>query len=129
MRRILAWLGVLFGVVLARALDAAWVMYWYAGNRDLSFPLQASLDGIWLLIAGLIAGRLGLWLAGRSARGVGLWIAIWVLAATAVDLVVGIANEPWWHEVITAVVLAPATAVGGGARFPRRPKKVRATAS
>ena len=124
MRRILSWLGVLLGIGVARGLDAAWVMFWYAGNRAQIFPVQATLDGVALALAGLLAGRLGLWLAGRSARGVGLWIAIWVLATTAVDLVVGLANAPWWHEVITALVMAPAAAIGGGARLPRRHPKV-----
>jgi hypothetical protein len=120
MRRILAWLGVLVGAVLARGLDAAWVAFWYAGNRDLSFPVQVVLDAIWLALAGLIAGRIALWIAGSSARGVGLWVAIWVLATTVVDLLIGLANDPWWHEVVTALVMAPAAAIAGGARLPRR---------
>ena len=51
-----------------------------------------------------------------------------MLATTAVDLVVGLANAPWWHEVVTALVMAPAAAIGGGARLPRRHKKVKAHA-
>jgi hypothetical protein len=128
MRLILAWLGILLGIVLARAADAAWVTWWYAGARDLGFPVQAALDAVALGIAGFVAGRFGLWLAGSSARGVGFWIAVAVLAGTAVDLVVGLANEPWWHEVVTALVMAPAAALGGGARLPRRRPKPAAPA-
>jgi hypothetical protein len=123
MLRFLSLLGVLLGVVAARALDAAWVTWWYAGNRALEGPTQPALDAVGLAVAGFVAGRFGLWLAGSSARGVGTWIAIWLLATTAVDLVVGLANEPWWHEVITALVMAPAAAAGGGARLPRRRRK------
>lgn len=122
MKRILAWLGVVLAVVLARALDAAWVAFWYAGNRDLSFPVQVVLDAIWLGLAGLVAGRVALWL-GRASPRVGLWVAIWLLATTAIDLLVGLADNPWWHEVVTAVVMAPAAALGGGARLPRRGKR------
>jgi hypothetical protein len=124
MGRILSWLGVLFGIALARALDAAWVTWWYAGNRALGVPVQPVLDAVALAIAGFVAGRIGLWVAGSSARGVGAYIAVALLAMTAVDLVVGLANEPWWHEVITALVMAPAAAWGGGARLPRRHPKV-----
>lgn len=112
-------------MVLARAFDAAWVAFWYVGNRDFAFPVQATLDAVGLGIAGLVAGRVGLWLAGSSARGVGLWAAIWLLATTAVDLGIGIANEPWWHEVVTALVMAPAAALGGGARLPRHRGRAR----
>lgn len=128
MGRILSWLGVLLGIVLARALDAAWVTWWYAGDRAAAFPVQATLDAVFLALAGLIAGRIGLWLAS-SAPGVGLWIAIWLLAATVVDLLVGLANEPWWHEVLTALFMAPAAALGGGFRLPRRHRRVTAPAS
>ena len=72
MRRLLSWLGVLLGFAAARTLDAAWVMYWYAGDRAFDLPRQAALDALGLALAGLLAGRLALWLAGGSARGVGL---------------------------------------------------------
>lgn len=129
MGRVLSWLGVLLGVALARAFDAAWVAFWYVGNRDFAFPVQATLDGVALAISGWIFGRIGLWLAGPSARGVGLWIAIWLLATTAVDLAVEIANAPWWHEVVTALAMAPAAALGGGARLPRPRKRPRSAAA
>jgi hypothetical protein len=125
MGRILASLGILLGIVVARTLDAAWVMWWYAGDRALDFPIQAALDAVGLAVGGFVAGRFGLWLAGSSARGIGLWIAIGLLVTTAVDLVVGLANEPWWHEVLTALVMVPAAAWGGGARLPRRHKRVK----
>jgi hypothetical protein len=123
MRRILAWLGILLGVVLARTLDAAWVTWWYAGDRALDFPVQAALDAVGLAIAGFAAGRFGLWLAGSSARGIGFFIALALLAMTAADLLVGLANAPWWHEVVTALVMVPAAALGGGARLPRRRRR------
>lgn len=129
MGRIISWLGVVLGVALARALDAAWVAWWYAGDRALPFAAQATLDALWLALAGFVAGRIALWLAGSSARGVGFWIAIWVLAMSAVDLLIGLANEPWWHEVVTALVMAPALALGGGARFPKWRKRVAAPAA
>jgi hypothetical protein len=129
MGRLLAWLGILLGIVTARTLDAAWVTWWYAGDRALDFPIQAVLDTVGLAVAGFAAGRFGLWLAGSSARGIGLWIAIGVLASTAVDLLVGLANEPWWHEVLTALVMVPAAAFGGGARLPRRHQRVKPVAA
>jgi hypothetical protein len=129
MGRILSWLGVLLGIVVARSLDAAWVTWWYTGNRALDVPVQPALDAVGLAIAGFAAGRIGLWLAGSSARGIGAWIAIWLLVMTGVDLVLGLANEPWWHEVVTALVMVPAAALGGGARLPRRHKRVTAPAS
>lgn len=124
MRGTLSRLGVLLGLVACRALDAAWVAYWYAGDRALASPVQAALDGVGLGVAGLVSGRVGLWLAGSSARGVGLWIAILLLAFTMIDLLVGLANQPWWHELLTALVMAPAAAAGGGARLPRRRRSV-----
>ena len=124
MRRILAWLGIVLAVVLARGFDGLWVAFWYAGNRDLSFPVQVVLDAIGLGIGGLVAGRLALAFAGRPAAArAGMWVGIWLLATTAIDLIVGLANEPWWHEVVTALVMAPAAALGGGARLPRRARK------
>ena len=123
MGRILSWLGVLLGLVIARASDAAWVTYWYTGNRALAVPVQAALDAVGLAIAGFVAGRVGLWLAGSSARGVGAWIALILLAMTVVDLAVGLANQPWWHEVVTALTMVPAAALGGGARLPRRRRR------
>ena len=124
--RILAVLGVLLGIVLSRALDAAWVTHWYAGDRALPVVPQMALDAVFLTVTGFLAGRIGLWLAGSSARGVGFWVAVWVLATSAVDVVVGLANEPWWHEALTVFLMAPAAALGGGARFPRRHRRVAA---
>jgi hypothetical protein len=119
-------LGVVGGFALARALDAAWVTYWYAGDRALDFPAQAAIDAAGLGIMGALAGWLGLWLAGSSARGIGFWIGLLLLASTAVDLAVGIANAPRWHELVTAVVMVPTAMWGGGARLPRRHRRVAA---
>jgi hypothetical protein len=120
MGRILSWLGVLLGIVIARASDAIWVTWWYGGNRQLGVPIQPALDAVGLAIIGLLAGRLGLWLAGSSARGVGTLIAIALFAMSVVDMLVGIANQPWWHEIVTVLTMVPAAALGGGARLPRR---------
>jgi hypothetical protein len=117
-------LGVVGGFGLARALDAAWVTYWYAGNRALGFPEQAALDAAGLAAAGAVAGWLGLWLAGSSARGIGFWIGLLLLGSTLVDLALGIANAPRSHEILTALVMVPAAMIGGGARPPRRHRKV-----
>ena len=120
-------LGVLGGFALARALDAAWVMWWYAGDRALAFPVQAAIDAVGAGAVGLVAGWLGLWLAGSSARGIGLWIGLLLLFATAVDFALGIANAPRWHELVTALVMVPAAMIGGGARLPRRHRRVSAS--
>ncbi len=117
-------LGVVGGFGLARALDAAWVMYWYAGNRALDFPEQAALDAVGLAVAGAVAGGLGLWLAGSSARGIGFWIGLLLLGSTAVDLALGIANAPRSHEILTALLMVPAAMFGGGARPGRRHRRV-----
>jgi hypothetical protein len=119
-------LGVLGGFAVARALDAAWVMYWYAGDRELEFPAQAVIDAIGLGVAGALAGWLGLWLAGSSARGIGLWIGLLLLLSTAIDFALGIANAPRWHELVTALVMVPAAMLGGGARLPRSHRRVTA---
>ena len=123
MTRLLAWLGVLLGFAVARGLDAAWVMFWYVGDRALTFPLQAGVDALGLAAAGSGAGLLAQWLAGRAAWGIGLCLGGLLLAATAVDLLVGIADQPWWHEPITALVMVPFAAFAGGARLrgSRRP--------
>ena len=119
-------LGVAGGFALARTLDAVWVMYWYAGDRALVFPVQAAIDAVGLALAGAVAGRLGLWLAGSSARGIGLWIGMLLLFSTALDFALGIANAPRWHELVTALVMVPAAMVAGGARMPRRHRRVTA---
>jgi hypothetical protein len=124
MRWLMSLLGVVGGFAVARTLDAAWVMYWYAGDRDLDLPLQAGIDAAGLAAAGWIAGRFGLWLAGSSAHGIGLWIGLLLLASTAVDLALGVANAPRWHELVTALVMVPAAMIGGGARLPRRHRRV-----
>jgi hypothetical protein len=124
MRWLMAVLGIVGGFALARTLDAAWVMYWYAGDRDLPLPVQVLLDAAGLAAAGWIAGWFGLWLAGSSARGIGLWIGFLLLAATVVDLALGVANAPRWHELVTALVMIPAAMAGGGARLPRRHRRV-----
>jgi hypothetical protein len=120
MRRILWWLGVLFGFAVARSLDAAWVMFFYVGDRSFPFVIQAVLDAFWLGAAGFAAGTLARWLAGWTSVGIGLALALFLLVATATDLILGIANEPWWHEVVTALVMVPAAAFGGGFRIKRR---------
>src|SRR5688572_23823002 len=124
----MSWLMSLLGVVggfgLARALDAAWVTYWYAGNRALGFPEQAALDAAGMAVAGAVAGWLGLWLAGSSARGIGFWIGLLILGSAAVDLSLGIANAPLFHEIITALVMVPAAMIGGGTRLPKRHRRV-----
>jgi hypothetical protein len=124
----MSWLMSLLGVVggfgLARALDAAWVTYWYAGNRALGFPEQVAVDAAGMAAAGWIAGALGLWLAGSSARGIGFWIGLLLLGSTAVDFALGIANAPVWHEVVTALVMVPTAMIGGGARLPRSHRRV-----
>jgi hypothetical protein len=122
MRWLMAALGIVGGFAVARTLDAAWVMYWYAGDRDL--PLQPLIDAAGLAAAGWIAGWFGLWLAGSTARGIGLWIGLLLLAATVVDLALGVANAPRWHELVTVLVMIPATMIGGGARLPRRHRRV-----
>jgi hypothetical protein len=115
-------LGIVGGFAVARTLDAAWVLYWYAGDRDL--PLQPVIDAAGMAAAGWIAGWFGLWLAGSSARGIGLWIGFLLLASTAVDVVLGVANAPRWHELVTVLVMIPAAMIGGGARLPRRHRRV-----
>jgi hypothetical protein len=120
MRPILWWLGVLFGFAAARSLDAAWVMFFYVGGRSFPLLIQAVLDAVWLGAAGLAAGLLARWLAGETSLGIGLALALILLVATGVDLMLGIANEPWWHEAITALVMVPAAAFGGGLRIKRR---------
>ncbi len=120
MRPILWWLGVLFGFLIARSLDAAWVMFFYVGDRSFPFPIQATLDALGLAAAGVAAGVAARWLAGCTAIGVGLCLALSLLFATGVDLALRIANEPWWHEAITALVMVPAAALAGGLRPPRR---------
>ena len=124
MSLLMSLLGVVGGFGLARALDAAWVTYWYAGNRALGFPEQIALDAAGLAVAGAIAGWLGLWLAGSSARGIGFWIGLLLLGSTLVDLALGIANAPRSHEILTALVMVPAAMIGGGARPPRRHRQV-----
>jgi len=116
-RTLLALLGVLGGFAVARALDSAWVIFWYAGDRAVGLPLQPALDAGGLALAGGAGGTLGLWMAGRSARGIGLWIGLLLLAATAIDLLVGIANAPWWYEFVTALVMVPTAMLAGGARL------------
>ena len=117
MRTLLALLGVLGGFAVARALDSAWVIFWYAGDRAVGLPPQPALDAGGLALAGGAGGALGLWIAGRSARGIGLWIGLLLLAATAIDLLVGIANAPWWYEFVTALVMVPTAMLAGGARL------------
>jgi hypothetical protein len=117
-------LGVVGGFALARALDAAWVMYWYVGNRALDLPEQAALDVAGLAVAGAISGWLGLWLAGSNARGIGFWIGLLLLGSTVVDISLGIANGPRYHELVTALVMVPAAMIGGGARPARRHRRV-----
>ena len=126
MSSLLALLGIAGGFALARSLDALWVVSWYGGNRALALPAQVALDAAALLVAGALAGRLGLWLAGRGARGIGFWIGLLVLGATAVDVLLRIANAPWWHELVTALVMVPAIMLAGGARLPRRHRRIRA---
>lgn len=126
MRGLLAALGIAAGFAVARALDALWVLWWYAGDRALGFPAQAGLDAVGLLGAGAVAGWLAASLAGRAASGIGLWTGLLVLGATGVDLLLGIANAPWWHEAVTALVMVPAIMLAGGARPPRRHRRARA---
>jgi len=116
-RTLLALLGVLGGFAVARALDSAWVIFWYAGDRAVGLPLQPALDAGGLALVGGAGGAIGLWMAGRSARGIGLWIGLLLLAATAIDLLVGIANAPWWYEFVTALVMVPTAMLAGGARL------------
>jgi hypothetical protein len=120
MRSILWWLGVLLGFAVARSLDAAWVMFFYVGDRTFPLLIQIVLDAVWLGAAGLAAGLLARWLAGWTSVGIGLALGLVLLAATGVDLILHIANEPWWHEAITALVMIPAAAFGGGFRVARR---------
>jgi hypothetical protein len=124
MRWLMSLLGIVGGFAVARTLDAAWVMYWYAGDRDLDLPVQVVVDAAGLAAAGWIGGWLGLWLAGSTARGIGLWIGFLLLASTAVDLALGVANAPRWHELVTVLVMVPAAMIGGGARLPRRHRRV-----
>ena len=114
---LLVWLGVLLGFAAARGLDADWVLFWYVGRRELDLSLQVAADAVELTVAGVAAGVLGRWLAGWTARGVGMGIGVPLLAATAMDLVLGMANAPWWHELLTALVMVPAAAWGGGLRL------------
>ena len=123
MSRLLVWLGVLLGFAAARALDAGWVLFWYVGRRELDLPLQVAADTVGLTLAGTAAGVLGRWLAGWTDWGVGMGIGVLLLAATALDLVLGVANAPWWHELLTALVMVPAAAWGGGLRLRRRHPK------
>ena len=120
MRTLLWWLGLLFGFAVARGLDAAWVMFWYVGDRAFAFPIQPVLDVVGLAAVGAAAGLAARWLAGWTSLGVGLALGIMLLLATTLDLVLRIANQPWWHEAITALVMIPAAAYGGGLRLPRR---------
>ena len=50
-------------------------------------------------------------------------IGMLLLAATALDLVLDMANAPWWHKLLTALVMVPAVAWGGGLRLRRRQPK------
>ena len=50
-----------------------------------------------------------------------------LLGSTAMDFALGIANAPRWHELITALVMVPAAMIAGGARLPRRHRRVPVT--
>ena len=84
-----------------------------AGQIQLLFLAKS----VGLSLVGGAGGAIGLWMAGRSARGIGLWIGLLLLAATAIDLLVGIANAPWWYEFVTALVMVPTAMLAGGARL------------
>ena len=112
MSRLLVWLGVLLGFAAAGALDAGWVLFWYVGRRELDLPLQVAADTVGLTLAGTAAGVLGRWLAGWTDWGVGMGIGVLLLAATALDLVLGVANAPWWHELLTAARDGPRRRLG-----------------
>lgn len=124
MSRLLALLGLLFGFAVARGLDAGWVLFWYGGGLRPPLPVRVAADGAALLAAGVVAGLLGRWLAGAGARGIGSWLGLLLVAASLVDLLVGLANAPWWHEALTMALMAPAALLaagdGPGRRRPRR---------
>ena len=107
MRRILWWLGVLFGFAVARTLDAGWVTFWFVGRHAFDLPAQAVIDGFGLAAAGMAAGTLARWLAGWSATGVGLSLAALLLLATRRPYPIigfdfgGIANIKWSNDIIT----------------------------
>ena len=120
MRSLLWALGILFGFLIARALDAGWVMFFHVGARALPFPIQAAIELASLAAFGLAAGIGARWLAGWTSTGVAPALALALLFATGVDLALGIANEPGWHEALTVLAMVPAAAFGGGFRPGRR---------
>ncbi|MGI9627837.1 MAG: hypothetical protein ACR2QM_13455 [Longimicrobiales bacterium] len=114
----MAWLrgvsAVVIGYVVSQALNAAFVYYWYFGDRSLGAPALVLVTLVFFAVVAVATG----YLVGRVAAPHGRWagsIAGALIAAVTVgNILADVAAEPLWHKLVVLLLMAPALAVTAG---------------
>jgi len=107
-------LAVVVGYALSQGLNAAFVYFWYFGDRAIGTPLLAVITVVSFAIVGVGAGYATGRIAGAAGKLAGGIAAALIVAVTVGNIIADVAAEPMWHKLLVIFLMAPLVAVVAG---------------